>query len=373
MRLVVSNSMKTWGGGENWSLTAAEGLARRGHEVLLACRPDSELLRRAGKAGGLVEPLPVMIRGDINPFVTLRMAGLMSRRRIQAVCCNLDREVRSLGVAARIVGVPFVRRRGSDYGFKNSPRYRVTYRHLVNRIIVNSESTRRSILAKNPWLDPSKLVRIYNGIDTGYFRPDPDEGAGFRRTLGLGREDRIIGMVGSLLPRKRHITLFRALPALVGRHPGLCAVVAGPSPSAGHLEALKRAADELGAAESVRFIGPVDDLRACYNSFDILCMPSENEGFGYAAAEAMSCGIPVVVSDASSLPEVVGPDGGITVPLDDHEALAEALDGLLSDPAGRAALGEAGRRRVETLFSVERMIDDLEVFFDGLCKGSEGG
>lgn len=361
MRIVISNSMTTWGGGENWSLTAARGLLSRGHDVILVCRPGSALEERALSGGDLrVEAIP--IRGDFNPLSALRAASLFDSHRTQIACCNLDREVRCLGIAARMKGVVFIRRRGSDYGFKNSLRYRISYRRLVDGVMVNSDSTMNSILVKNRWLDRGKLRRIYNGIDAVRFRPDPDAGAAFRRAAGLDPDDLVIGISGSLLPRKRHAVLFEACAGLRGEYPRLRILVAGPAPSSAHEAVVEGQASAAGVGDITVFAGPVKDMVGCYNAMDVMCMPSSNEGFGYAAAEAMSCGRPVIVSDASSLPEVVGP-GGMIFPVDDAAALGAMISMLAGDGAARSGIGARSRDRVLSHFTIDRMLDDLEEYF----------
>lgn len=363
MRILISNSMRTWGGGENWSLTAASGLASRGHEVTLLCRPDGELGRRAsGSPGIAVEELD--ISWDIDPRAVLGALRVLRRRSVQAACCNLDREVRTLGVAARMAGVPLARRRGSDCALKNSLRYRLTYRHLVSRIIVNSIATRSSILRANRWLDPSRLHLVYNGIDTSRFRPDTVAGAAFRRAAGLG-DGLLVGLVGSIFPRKRHETLLRACGQL--ERSDFRLVFAGARAGEAHAAHLEGLAESLGLSERIVWTGQVDDPRGCYNALDVVCLPSDNEGFGYAAAEAMACARAVIVSDASSLPEVAGEDGALIFPEGDHAALASALARLLDGPDLRGALGHAGRRRIESVFSMDRMLDELESFFLGLA------
>jgi glycosyltransferase involved in cell wall biosynthesis len=372
LKIAISNSMRTWGGGENWSLTAAEGLAARGHDVLLICQKGGELEKRAGACRGGFRIAPLRIRGDINPVAIASAIRLFREHGTQTACCNLDREVRSLGVAARLVGgIPFVRRRGSDYGFKNSLRYRLTYRYLVDRVIVNSESTRKSVLARNRWLPPESVVRIYNGIDTSFFVRDACRRDAIRKRLGYSDADLVVGMVGSLLPRKRHSTLLSAAAELAPRFPGLRILIVGTSPKPSHLDGLKSLAGRLGIGGRVEFAGGTADVLSCYIALDVLAMPSENEGFGYAAAEAMSCGIPVVVSDASSLPEVVGEDGraGFIFPLDDALALAAKLEILLADPGLRACMGSAAADRVRAEFCIDTMIDRVEEFFTQLAGG----
>lgn len=371
MRMVISNSMTTWGGGENWSLTAARGLRSRGHDVVLVCRPGSALEERALSGGDLrVEAIP--IRGDFNPLSVLRAAALFGRHGTQIACCNLDREVRCLGIAARMKGVVFIRRRGSDYGFKNSLRYRISYRRLVDGVMVNSDSTMNSILVKNRWLSRGKLRRIYNGIDADSFRPDADAGTAFRRSVGLAPDDLVIGISGSLLPRKRHAVLFEACSGLMGEFPGMRILVAGPAPSIAHEAVVTGQASAAGVGGITIFTGPVKDMAGCYNAMDIMCMPSSNEGFGYAAAEAMSCGRPVIVSDASSLPEVAGP-GGMIFPVDDPAALREMIARLAGDGALRSEMGAKSRERVLSLFTIGRMLDSLEEYFGEMIANRGAG
>lgn len=367
MRLVISNSMVTWGGGENWSLTVARGLADRGHRVLLVCRPGSELERRALESPRGVEIRTLRLRGDLNPVAVLRAFVLFRREGVRLVCCNRDREVRSLGLAARMAGgVAFVRRRGSDYGFKNRMRFRLTYRYLVDGVMVNSEATRESILSKNPWMPPRKLRRIYNGIPLEEFYADPGLRESARRDLGYREEDLVVGAVGTILPRKRHLLLLRAVSALAEELPRIRLLVVGASKSPELLARLRRETAERSMADRVLMVGEVNDTNPYYNAMDVLAMPSVNEGFGYAAAEAMAVGLPVVVADASSLPEVV--DGaGLIVPSDDQRALERAIGRLADSPRLRRELGEKGRRRVEERFSLQRMIGDVESFFHELC------
>ncbi len=97
-------------------------------------------------------------------------------------------------------------------------------------------------------------------------------------------------------------------------------------------------------------------LRGCR----LLVMPSLSEGFGLAAAEALACGVPVVATRASSLPEIVlHRRTGLLVPVDDAPALAAAMRELLDDPTTARALGAAGRAHVARNFSRERTLDRL--------------
>jgi len=346
--------MVTWGGGENWSLTAASGLSRLGHDITVICRPGSELGKRASGRG--LHVVPVKLRGDINPAAVLEMIRLFGRIRPDVIICNVDREVRSVGIAARLSGrIPFIRRRGSDYAFKNALRYRLSYRYLVDRVLVNSQSTRNTILEGNTWIPAWKVKMIYNGIETSDYYPDRESGLSVRRELGIPQDCFVAGMMGSFLPRKEHITLIRAAETL----PQLHLLLVGPAPDA---DFFMRITAEAGClAERVHFRGAVSNTNDHYNAMDVFVMPSSNEGFGYAAAEAMCAGVPVIVSNATSLPEVAG-DSGIVFPRGDHEALAMALKSMIFRETDTNALASSGRIRVLRDFSMERMLKDLEGF-----------
>ena len=112
------------------------------------------------------------------------------------------------------------------------------------------------------------------------------------------------------------------------------------------------ATDAALMAGCVSFCDQVDtaELVRLYRTATLLAVPSTYEGFGLPAAEAMSCGAPVVSTTAGALPEVVG-DAGLLVPPADPAALAAAIAQLLDDPAKRAALGALARQRILEKFN----------------------
>jgi glycosyltransferase involved in cell wall biosynthesis len=111
---------------------------------------------------------------------------------------------------------------------------------------------------------------------------------------------------------------------------------------------------ELGIGAHVVRTGPVtqDQLAALYTSAEAFAFPSLMEGFGLPVLEAMNCGVPVVASNASAIPEVVG-DAGVLADARDPEAFANALERVLSDPILRADLRHRGLERAQQ-FSWQR-------------------
>jgi alpha-1,3-rhamnosyl/mannosyltransferase len=150
--------------------------------------------------------------------------------------------------------------------------------------------------------------------------------------------------VGTLEPRKnlaRCIAAFASLPQALRAACPL--VIAG---GAGWGEALPPSAQSLVAAGELRLTGYVDAsvLPYLYGGARLLAYPSIYEGFGLPPLEAMACGVPVIASNLSSLPEVVG-DAGLLVDPADERAIAEAMRTLLEDPERASALARAGLER----------------------------
>lgn len=195
-----------------------------------------------------------------------------------------------------------------------------------------------------------KKVRIVHLGRGQQFRPlMPEEASAIRQKYGL--PDSYLLAVGTLQPRKNLARLFDAFAlARPSLPPGTRLAVAGARGfAAGEVE---RRAGELG--ESVRFLGyvPEADLPSLMGAATALVFPSLYEGFGLPALEAMACGTPVVCSNTSSLPEVVG-DAARFVDPADAESIASGLVAVAGDADLRARLRAAGLVRASG-FSWER-------------------
>ena len=166
----------------------------------------------------------------------------------------------------------------------------------------------------------------------------------------LNLPERFILLVGTVEPRKNLVTLLDAWAMLRDR-PDLVIVGAW-----GWLyEAIQERIRRLGPG--IRHIEGLDpaDLPAVYNLARVLAHPAWYEGFGFPPLEAMACGTPVVVSDRSSLPELVA-DAGLIVPADDPEAWRKALEMVVGDPDLAASLKRRGILRAAQ-FSWSRSAD----------------
>jgi glycosyltransferase involved in cell wall biosynthesis len=191
---------------------------------------------------------------------------------------------------------------------------------------------------------PGDRIRvIYHGIAEGFFQVTPEETAKARATYGL--EAPYLLFVGCIEPRKNVPLLIRSyqsLPESTRREVEL--VIAGPfgweSPEVYQMLTSSRG--------PVRYLGYVPEavLPGLFQGALALIYPSRYEGFGFPPAQAMAAGVPVIASNCSSLPEVVG-DGGLLVAPDSLEELREAMQRLVTHPTLARDLGIRGKERAE--------------------------
>jgi glycosyltransferase involved in cell wall biosynthesis len=341
------NSLRSLGGAELWFLDAARGLHERGVRVSIVAQPGSALLGRATAAGLPAAAIP--IRCDGAPWTLAALVHHFRRTAVTALICNLTKDLKAAGLAGRWAGVPVrLASRESDFPLKDKPYYRWYFTRAATGVLVNSQATRRTILASAPWLDPARVHLLYKGIDLERFHPGDD----------VASRPPVVGFVGQLIERKG----LQALMAAWQR------IDAAPDPSprlrlAGEGELrpeLARWRTGLRHPERVELAGFVEDIPAFWAGCRVAVLPSRSEGFGLAAAEAAACGLPVVAAAASSLPEiVVHGTTGLLVPTDDDDALAAALTRLLREPRLAATLGAQGRAHVVRHFDRRQTVDRL--------------
>ncbi len=214
-------------------------------------------------------------------------------------------------------------------------------RHAAHVIAV-SEATRRDIIELLV-VQPDKITTVHNGVGE-QFRRLPDE-ARLKFMHDRQLSGRIILYVGTLEPRKNLVTLLRAFAA-IAEEPALSDVTLLIGGSKGwYYQEIFNTAERLGLSVQgrVRFLGrvPDDELPLWYNISTVFAYPSLYEGFGLPTLEAMACGAPVVASNTSCFPEVIG-NAGVLLDPRDVGLWANALRHLLGNPEAAAELSKKG-------------------------------
>lgn len=232
----------------------------------------------------------------------------------------------------------------------------------ARRIITISESTKRDTVHLLG-VSSEKVDAVYCGVDKA-FHPLPErEIAFFRQKRGL--PERIILFVGTIEPRKNVARLIEAYSHL---RDGQVKLVIGGARGWLYEEVFARV-EELGLTGDVLFPGyiPPDELPLWYNAAELFVYPSLYEGFGLPPLEAMACGTPVITSNVSSLPEVVG-EAGLTVDPIDSKGLAEAMNQVLGSEALRQSMRERGLARAGSFSWAKAARETVEVYRRALSR-----
>jgi glycosyltransferase involved in cell wall biosynthesis len=207
---------------------------------------------------------------------------------------------------------------------------------------------------------PSSVEIFPPGVDSTIFCPSPPRNA-YPANDGVSGPVTIL-FLANVVRRKGIFDLLQAFDRVVQRYPRSQLTVSGTGPQLAEAQSI---ASSMRAHDQVRFVGHQSRAGTIelYQSADIYCLPSHGEPYGVTATEAMSCGKPLVVTDAGGLGGLIDDQGGLRVPVADPDRLADALCTLIADPARRQAMGEHNRRRVLETMTWDRVVDRLEEIY----------
>lgn len=244
---------------------------------------------------------------------------------------------------------------------------KATWRH-ADLIITDSEYSRKDICHYLP-VNPARIRVVPCGVDEKFFVDTPAAlRSEMRAALGLDRP--YVLYVGRLDPDKNMRGVVLAYAELVKR--GVAGVKDTMLVIAGEKDyrssELPELAKTLGIGDRTKFVGYVEErfLIPLYQEARTFCYPSFNEGFGLPPLEAMAAGVPVVTSNSSSLPEVVG-DAAVQVEPANTSEIAAGIEKTL-DPGRAAELRERGRARART-FSWKRTAEQTLEVYEDVLKG----
>jgi glycosyltransferase involved in cell wall biosynthesis len=363
--LIVSNHGDIVGGGEISVLLLLEGLdhVRWRPVVVVPCEGAvADRCRGMGVPTHII-PLPGIRRfrgGTIRAVLALKR--LLAETGAQLLHANGSRAMVYAGTAGLLGGRPVVWHvRVADRDAVLDP----VLAALARRIIVNS----RAVARRFSGATASRVRCVYNGVDLKRFSPRPPP-SGFRQTVGLSGQGPVIVSVGRFVAYKGYDHLLEAAGLLKADRPDIEWVIAGDGELRGALEAQCR---RLGLTRQVHFLGWRDDLPDVLSLADLFVSPAVGEHFGRVLIEAMAMGKPVVATASGGVPEiVVDGETGVLVTPADPAALAGAVRALLADPARRHRLGQAGRARVETEFSLAGHADAVGSVYRECLEDAHG-
>jgi glycosyltransferase involved in cell wall biosynthesis len=311
------------------------------------------MAHRASEAG--FEMITWPFHCDYDPLTILAAYRYLRREAPDLIILVHGRDLRTVGVAARTLRIPLIWRvvAHPHPGWWDG----VTSLPAVDRVLVPSESARQRLTAI-PWMK-GKIEVVPQGID-GVRPPSQEERDAARVELGWPSQAFVILFLGRLNDSKGLDVLLHSFAKLIPDHPEARLVLVG---GGAEEEALRDLSNSLRVEPQVQFAGYVSEPARFLDACDLLVLPSRWETFGFVLLEAMARGKPIVASRIGGIPEVVGDEAGLLIPPDDGAALAKAIGTLAEDSDYRARLGEAGRMRAKSLFSLSVVHERIDRLF----------
>jgi glycosyltransferase involved in cell wall biosynthesis len=346
-----------FGGQEHRILLECGEMIRRGHRAAVVCRPEAEILRKAGEAGIPVHPMP--IRSSFDPAAVAGMVRLFRREEFDSWVASM---------AAKVAGVPLlVRTRHISVPVRRGW-YNFIYR-WPDGYVTTGEMIREHLIAVG--ISPDRVVSIPTGVDVGRFSPDVS-GDAVRAEFGVGRGEPLVSVIGVLRSWKRHDLFLDAVRLLRERGSPVRALFVGDGPMR------ERIAGEIAGKELanvVRMTGYRQDIPEIVAASDVIVLPSDRfEGVPQVILQSLAMGRAVVASPIGGIPEVVHHEKtGLLCPAGDASSFADAIARLLAEPELRRRLGAAGREFVLSRYSSTAMCERTEGFYRRLLAAKGKG
>ena len=226
-------------------------------------------------------------------------------------------------------------------------------------VIVNSEAGKQE--HERLGYRPRRWDVIPNGFDTQRFHPDSSVRVSFRKEWHVPEDTVIVALVARVDPMKDHDTFLNAAQEVSKARQNVCFLLVGKD-----TQTLAPAVAAKGLTDQVRLLGYRSDIECLLPGVDVVCLSSIGEGFPNVLGEAMACGIPCVSTDVGDARSIIG-DTGLVVPVRDPASLAHAIIDLIDrGPAAREHLGRAARARIETEYSLARIVDRYTALYSDL-------
>ncbi len=328
----------------------------RGHTVTLLCPRESTIYNEAVSRGIPVTALPIGRKSLPGLYAMLRW---LRNHRVSVVNTHSSTDSWLTALAVRLLRhpPPIVRTRHISAAIPDNAPTRWLYGKACRHIVTTGEALRQQLIADNGY-SGERITSVPTGVDTARFVPGDQTQA--RRTIGLDEHACLIGIVATLRSWKGHYYLIEAFARLPDKNVRLVIVGDGPQ-----REPLHKQITELQLGDRIIMAGNQRDVLPWLQALDVFVLPSyANEGVPQALVQAMLCALPVITTSVGSIQEAVEDErAGLIVEAKNSEALASAIERVLSDAPLRQRLGVAARRQAQERFGLATMLDKMEAIF----------
>ena len=357
-------------GGEKVLLDLTRGLMDKGHQLFVAC-PSRGPLTDVAKAEG-AKPLVIPMRKTYSLLAVYRLYRILRRYRIDVIHSHgllvniLSRVASYLAntpVSISTAHIPLHLRTGKQaqnvWEKLMIPYYLIVDNvtsFLNHKVIAVSHAVKSDLMEQG--VDPERIVVVQNGLDTRHVNGNSQSTT---VKSNRNRNHPIVGTITRLSPQKDIPTFLRMAGLVLREVPQTQFVVVGDGEQREMAQAL---ADRLGLDNHVTFLGYRKDAQDILKTFDIFALSSLWEGLPIVVLEAMAAEKPVVATAVDGVIEVVEHGKtGLLVDPGRPDLLATSVVELLKNPDRAKTMGQRGRERLETFFSIHRVVNTVEQIY----------
>ncbi|MDD3148377.1 MAG: glycosyltransferase [Candidatus Riflebacteria bacterium] len=313
MNIAFAVSIRKWGGVKTWCIDNGVALKNAGHKVFIYGRPGP-FPEKAAELG--LEARCCHFGLDFSLLTILFFLREFRRNKIDVCVCNVVKDIRTAGIAARLLGIPIIQHLGDIGDLKNTFKVRLTQRLLAPALVTCSNYCYEELATRVPILREYPFEYIHPGVFPAEKPPE------------TVNKKRVIITTCQLNKAKGHIDLFRALVILRDRGLDFKCIVVGTGT---YETEVKNSCRELGLDDLIEFTGYVKSVPEHLARADIFVLPSYCEALGIALEESMAAGLPCVARKSGGVPEIWPPsEFDLLVDKDDRgEEFAAVLGRLL--------------------------------------------
>lgn len=352
---------------------------------LHACtRLDSAKFRSVAVVGGpgwlaeqlrahALTPQIVPAKGAFNVGYLFALQRLARRHRIDVILAHLYGSAVYASMAGALLSIPVVSVLHGQSDVPGVERLASVKAAIIRRgcrkVIFVSERL-EEYLRPRLRLTAAQRAVIPNGVDTHVFGPSKDRS--LRAELGLSDDTVLIGAIGNVRRPKAYDVLLRSVSTLIDRRRRLHLIIAGDCTNA-----LGRQLQQLSLAldieKHVTFLGLRPDVSRVLNNLDVFVLSSQTEGFSIACIEAMACGVPIVATRCGGPEQILEGEAGLLVPTGEPDALAAAIERVISSPSLAASLATRALTRVHEQYSLTTMLARYQALLERVTHDSRKG
>lgn len=252
------------------------------------------------------------------------------KNKVNIVYANDERSLLYVALAAKITRLPVI------WYVRQDERINIIFKFgaiMADKIITIADGVQRAFTQKEIEKNKQKFTTLYTGFDIDKYQSGATEENEIKKQYGIPNSAKIVGLVGSVTPRKGYDMLVEAMAEIRRTNDVHCLMIGGVSDGYYDFKkSLEQKIESLGLVDRVHWAGYVEDIVSHYAAMDILVLPSRSEGLPRVIIEGLAAGLPVVATDVGGAGEII--TSGILgrlIPVDDTGELAKAINDTLQE------------------------------------------